>query len=313
MDDVRSWFAQPATGTVETAAAPWWRLMLRMQPDIRIALIRRPAADVTGSLARYGFDPARTAPLMARLDRKLDQIEARVPGVLSVTFGELATEEGCARLFEHCLPYKHDPAWYAIMAPRDLQINLAVMARYARAFAPQMGKLAKIAKHATIAGMGHGAHQIDGMTIAVEPFDTFLRDGRPLFERHLIEVGEAPDAWRAKNLPLMRALDGMGAMQVLTARSNGRMFGYLMTIIAPSLESAGVLSAQHLTFYASADAPGLGMKLQRAAIDALRERGVGEVFLRAGVRGEGPRLGTIYRRLGAEDFGQMFKLELGAG
>jgi hypothetical protein len=52
------------------------------------------------------------------------------------------------------------------------------------------------------------------------------------------------------------------------------------------------------------------MKLQRASLAALRERGVDEVVMRAGHRGSGPRLGTIYRRLGAEEFGNLYRLEL---
>ena len=33
LDDVRAWFSQSYTGTVETAAAPWWRLIQRLRPD----------------------------------------------------------------------------------------------------------------------------------------------------------------------------------------------------------------------------------------------------------------------------------------
>ncbi len=313
LDDVKGWFSQPNIGTVETAGAPWWRLVQKYQPDIRTVVVRRAVPDVVSSLSRYGFDPVIMTPLMTGLDRKLDQIERRVPNVLSVAFDDLGSERTCARVFEFCLPHQHDPAWFAIMAPLNLQINLAAMVRYARAYQPQFEKLIKVAKQRSIASMRVSMlSSHDGMVIQSEPFETFLQDGVPLFERHLVEVGEAPDAWRDKNLPLMRVLDGMGAMQVTTARCNGRMFGYLMTVISPSLEAVDVNTATHLTFFASPDAPGLGMKLQRAAIEALRERGVDELYLRAGVRGDGPRMGSLYRRLGAEDFGQMFKLDLKA-
>lgn len=89
------------------------------------------------------------------------------------------------------------------------------------------------------------------------------------------------------------------------------MFGYLMSVVAPSLDSPDVMLAEHTIFYASPQISGLGMKLQRAALDALRARGVNEVFMRAGQRGSGPRLGTFYRRIGAEEFGQMYRLDLG--
>jgi hypothetical protein len=123
-------------------------------------------------------------------------------------------------------------------------------------------------------------------------------------------VGESPDAFWGKNIELMRMLDQLGAMQITTARSNGRMFGYLITIIAPSLESAEITTAVNTTFFASADFRGLGMKLQHSSLAALRARGVDEVYFRAGVRGAGPKMGAMYRRLGASPDGQLYKLDL---
>ena len=108
----------------------------------------------------------------------------------------------------------------------------------------------------------------------------------------------------------MRRIYEIGAMQIMTARSNGRMFGYLMTLISPSLTSESVTEALHTTFFASSDAPGLGLKLQRAALSPLKDHGVDDLYMRAGVRGSGDRLGSIYRRIGAQDFGQMFHLNL---
>jgi hypothetical protein len=105
-------------------------------------------------------------------------------------------------------------------------------------------------------------------------------------------------------------LDDIGALQCLTARVNGRMFGYLMTVIGPSLDSPEVMQGEHTIFFASSAVRHLGMRLQRTALEKLRERGVHEVIMRAGHRGSGPRLGTFYRRLGAEPFGQYYRMEL---
>jgi len=101
-------------------------------------------------------------------------------------------------------------------------------------------------------------------------------------------------------------------MQILVARSNGKPFGYLMTLLSPSLEAPGQTIAQHTTFFADKAFPGLGLKLQRAAMANLKEKNVSEVFMRAGVRGEGERIGALYKRLGAQDFGRMYRVELGA-
>lgn len=312
MEDIASWLAQPCTGTVETAAAPWWRTLRRACPDARVVTVRRPVAEVVDSLAALGFDRAVMGPAMRRLDMKLDQIEARVPGVLSVRFADLADERTCAAVFEHCLPHQHDLEWWRVTSALNLQVNVPAMVRYHRAHAAQMNKLAAIAKHQTVAAMARDAAPPDGVTLQHETFDAFLRDGKALFAEHLIQVGEAPDDYLGKNIPLMSVLDQMGAMQITTARCNGRMFGYLMAVISPSLESPDVTSAMHTVFFASPEFPGLGMKLQRKSVEGLRERGVGEVFFRAGTRGSGPRLGTLYRRMGAEPFGDLYKLELKA-
>ena len=83
-----------------------------------------------------------------------------------------------------------------------------------------------------------------------------------------------------------------------------------MAIISPSLEAANLMTATHTTFYASPEFKGLGMKLQRASIDSLKAKGVDEAYFYAGVRGSGPRIGTLYKRLGATNYGEFYKLTL---
>lgn len=310
MEDVDAWLSQPCSGTVETIGAPWWRLLRHRRPDARIAVVRRPVGAVVDSLAGLGFDPAVMRPAMERLDHKLDQIERRVPGVLSVSWDQLSTEAGCAAIFEHCLPCPFDPAWWRDMAGQNLQIDMRAHRRYVDAHLPQIVKLGKTALHLSIAAMRRDATPPEGVTFQVEDFETFLRDGEGLFKEHLLAVGEAPDNYMNKNIPMMRLMETIGAMQIVTARSNGRMFGYLMAVLSPSLESEGVMSAMHMTFYADPSFRGLGLKLQRESVRRLKERGVDEVFMRAGTRGSGPKLGFLYRRMGAEPFGELFKLEL---
>ena len=117
---------------------------------------------------------------------------------------------------------------------------------------------------------------------------------------------DVDDDYRYKTRPMLEKHDAIGALQIVTARSNGRMFGYLMSVVGPSLDAVDRTEALHLPFFASKDCPpGLGMKLQRFALDELRARGVDEVFGRAR-----NRLEILYRRLGFEDFGTMHRLAL---
>lgn len=314
IEDVATWFAQPCIGSAETAAAPWWRLLDRLAPGARILVVRRPVDDVVASLMRFPgltYDLPRLHAHMRALDRKLDQIEARVPNVLSVRFCDLGREDVCAKAFEHCLPYRHDPLHWATFSPINIQIDMRAMMRYFTAHHRPLEKLGEIAKHRILTGMAvKKPIDTSGITFQTETFDTWVKDGASLFNEHLVQVGEAPGDWQCKNLPLMKRLYEAGTMQIMTARSNGRMFGYLMTLITPSMASESLLSATHTTFFAASDFPGLGMKLQRKAIAALKERGVGEVFMQDGIRGAGGRISALYRRLGAEKNGEMFRLEL---
>src|SRR5690348_11556095 len=80
VEDIKSWFAQPNTGTAETAAAPFWRTVQHISPDTKVVVVRRPVEDVLESLMRLApFDRVQLEAHLRRLDRKLDQIEKRVP------------------------------------------------------------------------------------------------------------------------------------------------------------------------------------------------------------------------------------------
>lgn len=307
LDDVKSWFTQPYTGTVETAAAPFWRLLSEM----RTVVLWRPVPEVVASLERFGFDPAVTEPAMRRYERKLEQIYARIPDALWVESADLGTPEGASYVFRHCLQQPFDEDWWYNMNAINHQTSLLGSMRYLQCHLPQLSKVAAIAKHRMLADMQpHETAPFDGMEVAQESFATWRRDGTKLFEDHCVLVGEEPSAWSVKNIPLMQSLDEMGALQITTARCNGRMFGYLMTVVTPSLEAEGRTIATNTTFYASPDVPRLGMKLQRSSLDALRKRGVDEVYWATRERGAGERVAALYRRLGAKYHGQWLRLDL---
>ena len=149
-----------------------------------------------------------------------------------------------------------------------------------------------------------------GMSFQQEPLAIAKRDADALMIEHALLIGEDPELRHAKNWPLMLKLDEMGVLHCTTARCNGKLFGYLLAIVAPSLEDEAKTEALHTSFCTSRDVPGLGLKLQRASIEFLRKRGVDLVELRAGTRGLGPRMGTIYRRLGAVAAGESYILKL---
>ena len=316
MDDVKIWLTQEWRGSAETALAPFWRLHT-INPSLRIVTVRRPVAEIVKSLLAIDLSGvgAFSAPALekniARLDAKLTQLERRLPNVVSVKFHDLGNEETVRAIFAHCLPYAFDKEWWLLLRDQNLQCNMRAITRYAIAYKEPLQRMAATAAHQCRAQiMLKPPKSREGVTIQQETFADWERDGVRLFEAHCVEVGESPDNWKNKNAPLMRKLYEAGALQITTARSNGRMFGYLVAIISPSLEKTNLLCGVHTTFYVSKDMPGLSLKLQRASIAAMSQKGVTQFVFHQGVRAEGPRMDVLYRRLGAEEFGHLFRLNL---
>lgn len=313
LGDVSAWFSQPCIGSAETAAAPFWRLFDKFAPGLKVVVVRRDPGEVVDSLMRLPveFDRDILAREIHKLDRKLDQVAARVPGAITVQFDELDREDNCARVFEHCLPYSHDHEHWARLSAINVQADMRGLMRYMVAYREPLGKLAAVAKHAMMTDLAVRCPlNAAGMTYQVERFDDWLSDAGDLLAEHHFQIGEAPENWRNKNIPALRALDTMGYMRITTARCNGRMFGYLMTLITPSLVTAGQTVAVNTAFFADPSAPGVGLKLQRAALSALRDEGINEVMWETNTVGSAGRIGAMYRRLGAEEKGSVFRLRL---
>ena len=324
--DIQRWFLQPYTGSAETSVARWWRLIRLLQPELRIVVVRRPVEAVVDSLLRLDlgdagtFDRDRLRREMLRLDRALDQIEARL-SPLTVSYSDLAGEVTCKAVFEFCLGLPHDHAWWQALAPINLQTDMRGMMRYVAAFSPHIalgGKRCLVA----LKRLRRPAKPImvrsfeDGIDVYEEPLSVFWRDAQDLFREHCKAVGEPEDQFLRKNLPLIQRIADAGGCQILTVRCNGRMLGYLASVIAPSLEEVRLITATQTLAFVTKDAPSeknLMIRMQRASIEEMKARGVGEIYMRAGIRGDGPRMDVVYRRLGAKEFGSLYKLTLHGG
>lgn len=128
MDDVQTFFA-PNTGTVETGVMMGWWLINHYVPGIRSVVIRRPVEDAIASMMAVdvsgvaSFDEAKVRHIMTYGDRMLEKIGKR-HGALQLEFDELATKEGCRKLFEFCLPYPFDEGWWQIMRNQNIQVDV---------------------------------------------------------------------------------------------------------------------------------------------------------------------------------------------
>ena len=320
MDDVRSWLAQDFTGAAEPSAALWWRTVRLIRPDIRVLVVRRPVQEVVESLMQLdmrgicNFDQARLTRMLQRLDRALDRIEDRWLHSRSVRYEDLATEAACARVFEHCLPYKHEPKWWAAMSPINLQCDMRATMRYMLGHRSQIDRTIAVCARETrallVSKSVYDRADLADVTFQAEPFAAFWRDGQALFAQHAAEAGPREGVMLNLNVPLAEAMERNGGVQIVTARVDGRMVGYLVTLIGPSFEDASLICATQYPIFVEKAYRGIGWRLQKASIDMLAERGVGEAVLRAGVRGSGPRLDAFYKRLGASEYGRLYSLML---
>jgi hypothetical protein len=305
--DVDSWLAQPCIGTVETTAAPFWRLL---KPGTRVVTVHRPIEQVMASLWRGGlaFDGGVMRAVLEHAEAKLRQIAARLPDVVSVTFDELAYETTCQRVFEHCLGLPHDRAWWQHWQGINIQVSLGQTMRYYTAHAAQIEKLRRLAKHEVLRRFRRPV-ELNGVVFQQEPLAQAFSDpdGMRLMAEECVLLGEEPEAWRHMNIPLLERIEAKGNLHIYTARSNGRMFGYLVSAIGEAFHARDQSEADQVSFYADPTWPGLGRKLQHAAIEDLRAKGVDRVLM---FQPDETRVGLVYRRLGARQTGQRFVLEL---
>lgn len=317
LEDVRAWLSQERVGTVETGGAAWWRLLHRYAPDARVVVVRRPVEEIIESFARaplrspWTLDIGQLRQRLVGVDRKLAQAAYRLPNVVSVTFADLEDEATCARVFTHCLPYEWDRAWWELISGLNVQADLDLLWRHYRAFEGRTERLREAAKAAILADM-HRAEGFcpDSVTISEEPFSSYFPGAIEEIRRHSVWIGEGSRLPDHMNFGLMREFADLGCLQVTMARSNGRVVGYLLTTIQPTFIDSRLMAAHHTSIWADPATPGIALRMLRFANDRLRSKGVDEIILRAGTRGDGPRLGALFRRVGSEPAGQLFRLEV---
>lgn len=129
LDDVVRFFDRPYIGTIETGVAQGWWLIKHLVPNIRMVVIHRPIEDCVASMLATDIEGVATydEAIIRRSfrygDRMLSQI-SQVPGVLSVEFDELATPLGCKKVWDFCLPYVFDEAWYRQLKDVNIQVDM---------------------------------------------------------------------------------------------------------------------------------------------------------------------------------------------
>lgn len=314
LEDIKSWLSQPFIGSAETIAPLYWRLIPRFMADGRVLIIRRPVAEVVESILKQGLvgiDRPKLLTNMLRMDAKLDQAEQRLPNCISINFDELDDQEICKIAFEHCVGLPFNMAWWNYWGQINVQVSMDATMRYMFSHINQLSRVSLMAKHQMMVDLMTRPREgpRDGLEIQEESFDSSFPEAEKLFASHCVAVGEPPDEWTRKNIPLYQKMDAVGMLQVLTARANGKMFGYLVSMLGETTDSATMRSATHTLCFASKEWPGAGLRLHREAIKKLKSKGFDEIIMRSNP-GAGERIEAIYKHIGAEFDGKIFRVKL---
>ena len=149
LDDVRCWLGQEFIGSAETLAAPWWRLLLELRPDIRLVLIRRdPEAVVRSFLELPGltWNEAGIRKQVMYLNGKLDQIEKRVWSARSFRYESLVRDDVCEEIWRLTRGDSWDRGRWRRFNQTNVQVSVPAMVRYVMAFKAKLAKAEAEAK-----------------------------------------------------------------------------------------------------------------------------------------------------------------------
>jgi L-amino acid N-acyltransferase YncA len=136
------------------------------------------------------------------------------------------------------------------------------------------------------------------ITYALEPWATYYRDCEPLWPEHYTEIAVDKDRMPMRpDVATYQALDAAGRLQIVVARDDGRMVGYVLSVIRPHLHYADVLCGyEDAYFLTQSRRRGMvGVKLLREAVRYMQSVGVQKAFFMTKVS---LNMGPIFERMG---------------
>lgn len=292
-------------GTAETGAMVGWRALRRRMPDAKMAVVRRPVAEVYQSLARFGLDGDALRNELLERDAMLDEL-SKVHGVRSFSFADLDHIDACRDLFEHCLGEPFDWEWWESLATVNVQIDVAERLRFLQVNRSRINAIKREAMEES---------RSPSVVIALEPWNSVWPAIDALFAEHFNEVEGDLAHNRPYRLdePALRWMNMIGVLRIMTARVDGILAGYCMWQVTRDVESAGMLIAEHGPWFVAKRYAKLllGRKLFDASIADLRAIGVKNAFPHHRLHGRGAKLGAFFRRRGAVETQRTYSMWLG--
>jgi GNAT superfamily N-acetyltransferase len=140
----------------------------------------------------------------------------------------------------------------------------------------------------------------------VETIDEVLDDMRPLWDLHWDEI-----ALDKEKVPLnpdvatFRTLEEAGLLLIITARDDGRLVGYHVSIVRPHLHYKHSLTAYADMYFLHPDYRGgmAGVKLFKYLEQELRELGVDRIYQGTKMHKD---VGRLFERLGYKETERLF-------
>lgn len=136
------------------------------------------------------------------------------------------------------------------------------------------------------------------ITYTLEPWDTYYRDCAALWPEHYEEIAVDKDRMPMRpDVANYQALEAAGKLQIVVARDDGRMVGYVLTVIRPHLHYADVLCGfEDAYFLSKTHRRGMvGVKLLREAVRHMQRVGAQKAFFMTKVALD---MGPLFERMG---------------
>lgn len=146
------------------------------------------------------------------------------------------------------------------------------------------------------------------LTFQLEPWYVFWRDGEDLWREHYAEIGNK-DYEMDVDSTLYQAFENAGQLQVLTARKDGRIIGYVVMLVRKHPHYNILCGFEDAYFLTKVERKGLtGVRLLNEAIKCAKVRGVKRVFFHSKVLKD---LRRIFTRLGFKHSDELWAKDIG--
>ena len=298
-------------GSCETGAMLAGPALKTIFPNTRLILVRRPVDEVVQSFTRnLGLMVDVTE--LHRRNVMLNEIAA-MPDVLSFDYADLIKPQTCAAIFEACLNRPFNEAWWRDWDMLNVQVNMPAWLKVIEA--TEAGRLCL---RTELEAMVNAARTstVPDVTVAAEKVADVWNELALLGADHFAEVDggvDEPNRHYKLDRTLLQASEDCGMLYIVAARVSGKLAAYIMWQIGSDVECEGLRVAEQGPWFCDAASPvgGLGMRVFRYSVDALKAAGIQNLTLHHRLHGRGAKLGAFYKRLGARETKHEYSLWIG--